>query len=322
MNSGMRKRDQSGFDRGGHRMPGVCPWIGWGGAGGGSIRGARASECLSIVVQPAASCLLRACGAPVRAFDRGLDEAIALLPSGLRPSVSGVARGGKRSRPALVWSWHAASGGRSDAWVAPAVAVELIHRASLIHDDLPCMDDARERNGAPCLHVRRGAAAAVLAGDSMIALAFRVLAASASPGESVCILADTVALMCDGQADDLSAEHADHRGAVAASDGHWADVCQRKTGGLFAAAGQLGVIAAGSADEPALARAERFGLELGILYQQLDDLIDLDRPLASAGEIEERWARLQGLADAALVPAAIDRFTRLLRGAVPDLAIA
>jgi len=210
-------------------------------------------------------------------LERRLPEALADAPDGLREAMAyALTGGGKRLRPMLVLGGAvAASGGDPPAlaWHA-AVAIECVHAYSLVHDDLPAMDDDDMRRGRPSLHRAFGEATAILAGDALQAAAFAVLArcgwdapaALSLVGE----LADAAgaAGMVGGQVLDLSLDAGADRDAVAAMHA-------RKTGALFLAAARMGGLAAG-ADGPAAAALDRFGRAFGALYQAVDDLADAD----------------------------------------------
>ena len=184
--------------------------------------------------------------------------------------------GGKRFRPVLaLWTAEALGGSHTDTlpW---ALAVELIHTYSLIHDDLPCMDDDEERRGRPTNHVVYGVSTALLAGDALLTEAFGLLArayqgAQPSCGQLVGLLAHGagVAGMVGGQALDLAAE-----GATV----DWEElqrIHRLKTGALIAIAAEGAAICAKvSAQQVAQARA--FGEVLGLAFQIADDLLDAD----------------------------------------------
>ena len=204
---------------------------------------------------------------------------------------------GKRLRPALVlWAARACGhGGEAEAWraAAPAaVAVELIHAYSLVHDDLPAMDDDDLRRGRPTCHRAFDEATAILCGDALQPLAFETLAAglpAAVAGRACLVLARAAggAALVGGQVDDLAVE----RGWVAPPDGMstaeqvaWMErIHRRKTGALFRAALELGGLAV-AADAPQLAALDRFGQAFGLCFQIADDLLDAEGDEASVGK--------------------------------------
>jgi geranylgeranyl diphosphate synthase type II len=205
------------------------------------------------------------------------------LPESLREAMRYSLLGpGKRLRPALTAMACEGCGG-GDPWPG-ACAVEMIHAYSLIHDDLPAMDDDDLRRGRPTCHKVYGEAMAILAGDALQALAFQVLAEGYAPGTAAACcreLARAVgaAGMVGGQVDDLSWE-------TAAADAPGRDLDElervhlRKTGALIRACLRLGAIAAHapSGDVPAelLRRLDDYGRCLGLAFQIVDDLLDVE----------------------------------------------
>lgn len=179
--------------------------------------------------------------------------------------------GGHRIRPVLTLAWCEACGGRAENALPLAVAVELVHTMSLIHDDLPCMDDAETRRGRPCLHKVYGEAAAVLAGDALLAEAFGMIARSRLTDKQIAravrTLSGAAARMASGQAE----EAAGTPQSIAA----WRRIHAGKTAALLEAACRLGVIAANSGTVRECQAAD-YGRALGMAYQLLDDLRDGD----------------------------------------------
>ncbi|MEZ6013549.1 MAG: polyprenyl synthetase family protein [Planctomycetota bacterium] len=200
------------------------------------------------------------------------------LNAALRYAVLGA---GKRVRPALVRLACRAHGG-SDAAAAPAaVAVELVHAYSLVHDDLPCMDDDDLRRGRPTVHRAYDEATAVLVGDGLQTLAFEHLARRGGPRAAEAIVALAVgagpAGMVGGQALDLAAE------GVATDVAGARQIHLLKTAALLGASAELGALAAGAgAAQRAACRA--FGVQLGLLFQAVDDLLDVTGDAATLGK--------------------------------------
>ncbi|MBM3996995.1 MAG: polyprenyl synthetase family protein [Planctomycetes bacterium] len=205
---------------------------------------------------------------------------------------------GKRLRPALVFMAAQAAGG-SDAQALPAAAaVEMIHTYSLIHDDLPAMDDDDLRRGMPTCHKKYGEALAILAGDGLLTLAFQTLAQHfPARTAAACCLALAqgagAAGMVGGQVDDLAWERGDlPRNLDALEHIH---AC--KTGALFRACLKLGVFAVQSeraegTDQNLLARLDTYGRSFGLVFQITDDLIDVEGNAADAGkEVNKDAAR-------------------------------
>ena len=182
--------------------------------------------------------------------------------------------GGKRIRPLLTCATAASLGGDPALALAPACAVEFIHAYSLIHDDLPAMDDDDLRRGRPTVHIEFGEATAILAGDALQALAFETLA-RAEPLSAATRLAMTEVLACaagwhgmvGGQAFDIEATGA------ALSLPALEAMHRAKTGALLIASVQLGALVAGT-DETQRAALRDFGSAVGLAFQVVDDLLD------------------------------------------------
>jgi geranylgeranyl diphosphate synthase type II len=227
----------------------------------------------------------------------GLEEAVRYALAG----------GGKRIRPVLCLATTEAAGGNPDEALPAAGAVELVHSFSLVHDDLPALDDDEERRGRPTAHVRFGEAPAILAGDALLTEAF-ALALRYSTTEVAKELAFATSGMIGGQFLDVNGRPPDR-----------AELNRLKTGRLFEASVGCGLWVAGvPEDEQGPWRA--FGADYGSLYQVVDDLLDCDglvdelgaeRTRKLAGETEESArARLE----------AIDADTSVLDRLVDELA--
>jgi farnesyl diphosphate synthase len=213
---------------------------------------------------------------------------------------------GKRLRPALAYAAAHACG--ADPAVADplAGALELVHAYSLVHDDLPAMDDDDERRGRPTVHVRWDEATAILVGDALQAEAFALLAAAGAPVEVIERLARAAGsrALVGGQADDLAF---DSRSATAESV---AGIHARKTAALFACAAWGGGRLAGAPRE-ALGDLERFGASYGAAFQLADDLDDAtaDGEGASALAVESaEQVRARARTALARARAALERF--------------
>ncbi|GIW91044.1 MAG: geranylgeranyl pyrophosphate synthetase [Pirellulaceae bacterium] len=180
---------------------------------------------------------------------------------------------GKRLRPLLVLLAAEACGADRQRAMPAACAVEMIHTYSLIHDDLPAMDDDDLRRGRPTCHVRFGEALAILAGDALLARAFEVLAAEIKPPHLAALCCSELGraagatALVGGQADDLEAENRPGSFELLES------IHRRKTGALFLASLRLGAIVA-EADAERLASLDRYGQCLGVAFQIIDDLLD------------------------------------------------
>ena len=196
-----------------------------------------------------------------------------------------VLLGGKRMRPLLVYATGAMLGADDEALDAAAAAVELIHAYSLVHDDLPAMDDDALRRGQPTVHVAFDEATAVLAGDALQTLAFETLCGAPVAVEARLAMvaelarASGLAGMCGGQALDIAATgHGDALDAAALERLH-----AMKTGALLRCAVRLGAIAAG-ADATTRTTLDRYAEALGLAFQIRDDLLDLDGDSATLGK--------------------------------------
>jgi len=221
------------------------------------------------MVDAALEAILPPSDVPPSAFQRQLHAAMRHL----------VFPSGKRLRPAFAIAAAEAVGGPSEAGLPMGVAVELIHTYSLVHDDLPCMDDDDERRGRPTVHVAYDRATAVLAGDALQSLAFEALVRLGSErapervADGVARLARAAgaAGLVGGQVDDLGL----------ASEPGLADrdliesIHARKTAALFRVALAGGALFAGASDAD-VAALENLGHEVGIAFQIADDLLDAD----------------------------------------------
>lgn len=209
------------------------------------------------------------------ALDKTLKLSESASQKGLAESMRySLLAGGKRVRPMLVLEFCRISGGNVEKALPVACAVEMLHTYSLIHDDLPCMDDDDLRRGKPTNHVVYGECTAVLAGDALQAEAFSSILHAELPAERrarcAMILADAVGVngMCCGQYLDMSWE------GRALSEKELNEIHKNKTGALIAAACMMGVAAAGGS-ETQISAAEKFGYELGLAFQIQDDLLDV-----------------------------------------------
>lgn len=182
--------------------------------------------------------------------------------------------GGKRIRPALVLEFCRISGGDVEKALPVACAIEMLHTYSLIHDDLPCMDNDDLRRGKPTNHVVYGECTATLAGDALQAEAFGTIARSELQAENkiacVEILADAVGSdgMCAGQYLDMVGE------SKRLTEEELDDINSRKTGALLIAACRMGVAAAGGSGEM-LEAAAHYGACVGAAFQIRDDILDV-----------------------------------------------
>lgn len=195
----------------------------------------------------------------------------------------GLLIGGKRLRPLLVYLAGRALGAEDEALDAPAAAMELIHAYSLIHDDLPAMDDDDLRRGQPTVHKAFDEATAILAGDALQSLAFEVLANTSHPRLGCLVHTLAVAAgrdgMVAGQALDLEAVGG-HPDANALANMH-----AHKTGALIEAAVRLGGLVAVAESDPRLEALARYARAIGLAFQIHDDILDITGDTATLGKI-------------------------------------
>ena len=196
---------------------------------------------------------------------------------------------GKRLRPVLVVRCCQAVGGDEAAALAPAAAVELIHNFSLVHDDLPAMDDDDLRRGRPTLHKHTNEALAILAGDALASLAFELLALRVRPGQlaaDLCAeLAGATGDMIAGQVLDTVPDFDDDlppRQRLEAIHRH-------KTGALLRCACRMGALA-GGADRRQLDALTAFAEAIGLMFQVVDDLLDVTASTAQLGKAAHKDA--------------------------------
>lgn len=186
----------------------------------------------------------------------------------------------KRLRPILCVVAHRSVGGHSLAIYPVAAAIEMLHTYSLIHDDLPCMDDDDQRRGQPTVHVAFDEATAVLAGDALQALAFEILAREGG-SEVIRILAKAVGPegMADGQMADLEAEGQEPTEELVTA------IHQRKTGRLITASLIAGASVPGATiDGAQLSALKKYGDALGLAFQIIDDILELTESAEKLGK--------------------------------------
>ena len=184
---------------------------------------------------------------------------------------------GKRIRPALVVATATSLGADRDIALAPAAAIEFLHSYSLVHDDLPAMDDDALRRGRPTCHLAFDEATAILVGDALQALAFELITSApklndASRLHMTSLLADAAGWrnMVGGQALDIKATGNYNLDIQTLSNLH-----EAKTGALFRTSVQFGCIASGHRDDDTFSSLSRFGERIGLAYQITDDILDV-----------------------------------------------
>ncbi len=212
-----------------------------------------------------------------RAVDRRLDEwlpSIETPPARLHEAMRySVFAGGKRFRPVLAVLACEAVGGASENALPAACAIECIHTYSLIHDDLPAMDDDDFRRGRPSCHKAFGEATAILAGDALLTIAFEIIGCHVTDAKTAAQVTREVATaagwsgMVGGQMADLEAEGCEPN----ADTLHF--IHERKTAALIRAAVRSGAIS-GGADENQLAALTEYARQLGLAFQITDDILD------------------------------------------------
>ncbi|MFN2455620.1 MAG: polyprenyl synthetase family protein [Pyrinomonadaceae bacterium] len=203
--------------------------------------------------------------------------------------------GGKRFRPALLLAVGSAFGAATNDLLAAACAFEMVHTYSLIHDDLPAMDDDHLRRGRATCHIRYDEATAILAGDALQTFAFQIIAEdeTLAPSVRVQLIAELARAsstpygMVAGQAQDIAAES---RKNIAGDE--LDSIHRHKTGALITAAARSGAIIA-NATVPQLNVVTQYGVQLGLLFQITDDLLDVTATAEDLGKTPGKDARAQ-----------------------------
>lgn len=233
--------------------------------------------------------------APLRALAERIDAVLdrALPLAGSEPGIlvramrHAALGGGKRVRPLLVYAAGTALGAPLEALDAPACAVELVHAYSLVHDDLPAMDDDVLRRGQPTCHVLFGEAIAILAGDALHALAFELLSGNLAPRvapavriEMARVLAHTCGIhgMAGGQVIDLASTGA------RLTPAELERMHAAKTGALIRASVRMGALAAGCSDAELFTALDRYGRAIGLAFQVRDDILDVEGETRTLGK--------------------------------------
>lgn len=228
---------------------------------------------------------------PLISIERALTATLAgaLLSENLREAIGyALLGGGKRLRPLLAWHSAMAAGAADGAVSLPAgVSVELIHAFSLVHDDLPAMDDDDLRRGRPTLHIHAGEAMAILAGDAMTVLAYQALESTPEAARLSRELSEGALGMIVGQVyDTLGGAPATER-----PDERVAMIHRHKTGALIRASCRMGAILGGASDD-GLAAITTYAEAAGLMFQIVDDILDVTQP-------EERLGKRSGKDEAA-----------------------
>jgi geranylgeranyl pyrophosphate synthase len=221
------------------------------------------------------------------AVDEKLEEILALerpggarrLDEAIRWSIFG---GGKRFRPALVFATGRAYGAADELLVSTATATEMLHTYSLIHDDLPSMDDDDLRRGRQTCHKRFGEATAILTGDALQAMAFEVIANDSLLSVDIRLqliteFSEAAGKMVIGQQLDLDAEGNDVNAEIVS------EIHANKTGALITFSARAGAIIAGVEDSR-MTGITHYGARLGLLFQIADDILDVTQPTHVLGK--------------------------------------
>ena len=247
---------------------------------------------------------------PIEVIEETLDE---VLPAeGARPAALAeamryaVGSGGKRIRPQICLAASVAAGGRAEDARYPAAAIELLHNYTLVHDDLPAMDNDVERRGRPTVWRKFGEANAILAGDALQALAYRTAArAPRNVAQILDVLGEMGVGVVRGQVEDVEGNNRiiecsnDRMDRMDRMGDDASFIYVHKTSDLFIAAAKMGALAGGGTPD-AVAKLGDFALNLGLAFQYEDDLLDGD----GAYSREETERRVRETTDAAI--AALD----------------
>lgn len=217
------------------------------------------------------------------------------IPLHLSKAIQYSVNGGKRIRPLLVYCTGYCFGSSPEKLDIPAIAVELIHAYSLVHDDLPAMDDDDFRRGQPSCHRAFDEATAILVGDALQSLAFELIAmangfySASQQIKMVSLLAQAIGAqgMVGGQMLDIQNKTADKL-----SDSEYDYMNQLKTGQLIRASIQLGAIASGCEDENMLKKLDDFGQLFGLAFQVKDDLDDIAQDFSERKTISKDSSQL------------------------------
>jgi geranylgeranyl diphosphate synthase type II len=209
------------------------------------------------------------------------NDALATLSFGEADDVAPLAEamrysllaGGKRVRPVLCLATAEGFGCAADDALPAALALELVHTFSLVHDDLPALDDDALRRGLPTVHVRYGEDIAVLTGDALLNCAFALVCDCRGGGAAARLAALRELTLAIGLRGMIGGQYRDVRPEDAPDASELERTCRLKTGALLGAAAACGAIVAGAGEEH-VATARAFGVELGLLFQIVDDVLD------------------------------------------------
>ena len=195
--------------------------------------------------------------------------------------------GGKRLRPLLAWHACAAAGGDGTAALPACAAVELVHCFSLVHDDLPALDDDDLRRGRPTLHKQAGEAMAILAGDALLNHAYRLLAARLDADRFAAVaseLAQACEQMIAGQVLDTLGFDGEPDADGLADELRLEQIHRGKTGAMLIASLRMGALCAGGMTPQKLEHLSGYGRSIGLMFQVVDDLLDVTQTAEHLGK--------------------------------------
>jgi len=241
--------------------------------------------------------------APVEFLDSYLGQWLEgrALPRNLRDSIRYAVLGpGKRLRPLLVVRCCELVGGTADQAAAAAAAIEMVHAFSLVHDDLPALDDDDLRRGRPTLHKKDGEALAILAGDALLGLSFELALSRIEPPDLAAAVCRELSL---GRNDMLAGQVYDTLPAFDASVEpmeRLKTIHRHKTGALIRAACRMGALC-GWADEPQTRAVTEFGEAIGLMFQVVDDVLDVTQTTEHLGKTAGKDRELDKLTYPALI---------------------
>jgi geranylgeranyl diphosphate synthase, type II len=263
-----------------------------------------------------------------RLVNRGLDRLVPHDPAQPKGLIEGMRYslfvGGKRIRPILLMAAAESVGGTAQAVLPYACALEMIHTYSLVHDDLPAMDDDTLRRGKPTTHVEFGEAMGILIGDALLTEAFRIMVDTASrtrdPHGALAAIREIAAAagahgMVAGQVADMKAE------GVPADLPTVEFIHVRKTGAMILASVRAGALLAGASTRE-LRRLGGYGERVGLAFQIADDILDSEGTIAVTGKMQGRDKERKKVTFPAVVgmPSAKERTLELIEDALAELA--
>jgi geranylgeranyl pyrophosphate synthase len=223
------------------------------------------------------------------------------LPENLRQAIVYALLGpGKRLRPVLVLRCCQAVGGTTERAIVPAAAIEMIHAFSLVHDDLPAMDDDDLRRGRPTLHRHAGEALAILAGDALLGLAVEAVLENLDPPELAARVCGELIRGCNDMIAGQTYDTLRPFGESVAAEERLLTIHRHKTGALIRAACRAGALC-GGADALALAAVTRYAEAVGLMVQIVDDLLDVTATTEQLGKATNKDARQSKLTYAAVL---------------------